>query len=76
MTEARSKVLASLIGGVALFFVAIGVGFRACAILGVLTGVLAPCATAPDWWIGIFLMLGLAIFVGAEWVGSHFAKKV
>lgn len=51
--------------------------FYLVALLGVATGVIAMCSTAPEWWAPIYLLLFLlAPPVSALWVGVRVYRKL
>ena len=60
--------------GAAVFLAVISFGYAAYLMLGVVTGVLAICAWAPEWWAFTYLLLGLSLPIFAVWAGIRVAK--
>ncbi|MDT7604919.1 MAG: hypothetical protein QOF61_2916 [Acidobacteriota bacterium] len=73
MNSVAEKIFAVLIGVMAATAVAF-VTLLLWELLGAYTGVLAMCATAPEWWTFIYFMLGIAILVFAIRSGCRAGK--
>ncbi len=56
------------------FFCAVVSGFVFYVFVGVSTGVLALCASAPEWWCTVYLWLGAAIPVTGIWIWVQLTK--
>jgi 4-amino-4-deoxy-L-arabinose transferase-like glycosyltransferase len=61
--------------GVVLSLATISLGYVAYVELGAMTGVLAMCATAPQWWASTYVLIGISVRIIAVWAGIHVARR-
>lgn len=74
MTGKRQKITGKLLAfGVGL--VGLFASFVAYVILGFVTGVIASCASAPEWWITTYFYGFYAVPVWGGYVGHYFARR-
>ena len=61
--------------GVVVFLAVISFASVSYVQLGAMTGVLAICTTAPEWWASTYFLMGLSVPIVAIWAGIHVAKR-